>query len=183
MALTLRGTKGSALTHPELDANFTTLVSNDYSTYYTLNGLINTVQSNLAANTASIDANVYDTYISVEANTYNTYIAVEANTYNTYTVLSSFIDIVQDNVTAPLSPTLSINRFDYIANANQAVFNGPDINSQTMYFDIATTQVYMNGFLLRSSNDYVLTANSNTVTLQLSVAVDTEITVTSLSIS
>ena len=172
MALTLRGTKGSALTHPELDANFTTLVSNDYSTYSTLNGLINTVQSNLIANTASIDANVYDTYISVEA-----------NTYNTYTVLSSFIDIVQDNVTAALSPTLSINRFDYIANANQAVFNGPDINSQTMYFDIATTQVYMNGFLLRSSNDYVLTANSNTVTLQLSVAVDTEITVTSLSIS
>lgn len=183
MALTLRGTKGSALTHPELDANFTTLVSNDYSTYSTLNGLVNTVQSNLTANIASIDANVYNTYISVEANTYNTYISVEANIYNTYVTVSGLVDTVQDNVTAALSPTLALNRFDYIANANQTVFNGPDINSQTMFFDIATTQVYMNGLLLRNSNDYILTANSNTVTLSLGVAVDTEITVTSLSIS
>lgn len=154
MALTLRGTKGSALTHPELDANFTTLVSNDYSTYSTLNGLVNTVQSNLTA-----------------------------NIYNTYVTISGLVDTVQDNVTAALSPTLALNRFDYIANANQTVFNGPDINSQTMFFDIATTQVYMNGLLLRNSNDYILTANSNTVTLSLGVAVDTEITVTSLSIS
>jgi len=183
MAITLRGTKGSALTHPELDTNFTTLVSNDYSTYTTLTSLINTVQGNLIANTASINANTYNTYITVEANTYNTYVTVEANTYNTYTVLTGLIDTVQDNVTASLSPVLSLNRFNYIANANQTVFNGPDIDNQTMFFNANTTQVYMNGFLLRSSNDYVLTANSNTVTLQLGAIANSELTITSLSIS
>lgn len=172
MAITLRGTKGSALTHPELDANFTTLVSNDYGTYTTLSGFIDTVQSNLTANTISIDTNVY-----------NTYMTVEANIYTTYTVLTGLIDTVQANLTAALPPVAVINRFDYIANANQTVFNGPDINSQDMYFDSNTAQVYMNGFLLRASNDYVLTASSNTVTLQLGAALDAEITVTSLSIS
>lgn len=179
MALTLRGTKGSALTHPELDANFTTLDSNDYSTYSTLSGLVNTVQSNLT----TVAANVYNTYTVLTENTYSTYLTVESNIYDTYVTVSGLIDTVQDNVTAALSPTITLNRFDYIANANQTVFNGPDINSQTMFFDIATTQVYMNGLLLRNSNDYILTANSNTVTLSLGVAVDTEVTVTSLSIS
>lgn len=97
-----------------------------------------------------------------------------------FNTLDTAVDLVQSNLT---TIAITLNRFDYIANANQSVFNGPDINSQTMYFDINTTQVYMNGLLLRNSNDYVLTASSNTVTLQLSVAVDTEISITSLSVS
>jgi hypothetical protein len=169
MAITLRGTKGSALTHPELDENFTTLVSNDYSTYTTLSGWINTVQSNLTSNN-----------ITAVANTFNTYSTVTGNLYTTYNTLSGLIDLVQSNLS---SLAITMNRFDYVANANQTVFNGPDINSQSMVFNVNTTQVYMNGLLLRNSNDYVLTASSNTVTLSLGVSADTEITVTSLSLA
>jgi hypothetical protein len=169
MAITLRGTKGSALTHPELDTNFTTLVSNDYSTYTTLSGSLNTIQSNLTSNN-----------IASVSNTFNTYSTVTGNIYTTYNTLSGQINLVQANLSAL---TLTMSRFDYIANANQTVFNGPDINSQSMVFKVNTTQVYMNGLLLRNSNDYVLTASSNTVTLALAIAADTEVTVTSLSLS
>lgn len=169
MAITLRGTKGSALTHPELDENFTTLISNDYSTYTTLSGWIDTVQSNLTSNNTT-----------TVANTFNTYSTVTGNIYNTYNTLSGLINLVQSNLS---TMTLTINRFDYVANANQTVFNGPDVDSQTMVFDINTAQVYMNGFLLKNSNDYVLTASSNTVTLQLGAIANSELTITSLSIN
>ena len=59
MAITLRGVKGSSLTHPELDTNFTDLVSNDYNTYNTLK--------------LTQDANDYSTYTTLTANIYNTF--------------------------------------------------------------------------------------------------------------
>ena len=59
--------------------------ANDYSTYTTLSGLIDTVQDNVAA----LDNNAW----------------VNANDYATYTALSSLIDTVQDNVDSQTSNT------------------------------------------------------------------------------
>ena len=204
MPITLRSVKGSALTHTELDANFTDLVSNTYSSYSTLTANTYDTYDTLTANdynthgslTANdyntyntLTANDYNTYNTLTANDYNTYNTLTANDYNTYNTLTANTFDTFDTLTAntydtynTLKNSLSINRFDYVATANQTVFVGADRDGQVMYFHEPTTQIYMNGFLLRKGNDYVLTASSNTVTLQLGAIVDTEVTVTSLSL-
>ena len=90
--------------------------ANDYATYTTLSGLIDTVQDNVSA-ASDAAANDYNTYTTVTANTYDTYVTVSglintvnanvdalpdsaANDHTTYTTLSGLIDTVQDNVTA-----------------------------------------------------------------------------------
>ena len=182
MPITLRSVKGSALTHTELDANFTDLVSNTYSSYSTLTANTYDTYDTLTANDynthGSLTANTYDTYDTLTANDYNTYNTLTANTFDTFDTLTANTYDTYNT----LKNALSINRFDYVATANQTVFVGADRDGQVMYFHEPTAQIYMNGLLLRKGNDYVLTASSNTVTLQLGAIVDTEVTVTSLSL-
>jgi len=95
--------------------------ANDYSTYTTVTGLINTVQANVTALPDSA-ANDYLTYTTlsnlidtvqdnvvatgnttntwVNSNDYSTYTTVTANLYNTYTSLLSDVNLVQGNVTS-----------------------------------------------------------------------------------
>lgn len=95
--------------------------ANDYSTYTTVTGLINTVQANVTAlpDSAANDYSTYNTLSNlidtvqdnvvatsnttnnwVNSNDYSTYITVTANLYNTYTSLVSDINLVQGNVTS-----------------------------------------------------------------------------------
>ena len=108
MAITLRGVKGSSLTHPELDTNFTDLVSNDYNTYNTLKV---TQDANDYSTYTTLTANIYNTFAYLNANSsgvgggtlandYNTYISAMSNDYSTYVALSGFINTVSGNVTA-----------------------------------------------------------------------------------
>ena len=119
MSITTRVTKGSALTHTELDNNFYTLDANDYLTYSTLNAnsynsyttlntRINTVNSNVASlpNSAANDYATYST-LNTRINTVNSNVAsvdnntwVNANDYNSYTTLSGRINTVNSNVEA-----------------------------------------------------------------------------------
>jgi hypothetical protein len=55
--------------------------ANDFTTYTTVTGLIDTVQGNVTSLTSTVDS-------------------IDANIYNTYNTLSGFIDTVQDNVSS-----------------------------------------------------------------------------------
>lgn len=63
------------------DTSNTWVNANDYSTYTTVTGLVNTVQDNVTSLTSTVDN-------------------VDANVYNTYNILSGLIDTVQDNVSS-----------------------------------------------------------------------------------
>ena len=55
--------------------------ANDFTTYTTVTGLIDTVQGNVTSLTSTVD--------NIDANTYNTYTTLTANIYNTYQNLAS----------------------------------------------------------------------------------------------
>ena len=71
--------------------------ANDYATYTTLVGFINTVQDNVSAggggdaSNAWVNANDYTTYTALQgefaANDYSTLLAAQSNDYSTYTAL------------------------------------------------------------------------------------------------
>jgi hypothetical protein len=75
---------------------------------------------------------------------------------------SAYIDNL---VSAELSSLGSsdISTFKFIATANQTVFTGSDVNSNTLNIDTSGIQVFLNGILLQQTDDY--TATSNTLTL------------------
>lgn len=81
-------------------ATFLAASSNDYNTYTTLVGFINTVQNNVGAGASGYEANDYATLqsayandgvtlASARSNDYATYLAASANDYNSYTTLQS----------------------------------------------------------------------------------------------
>ena len=80
------------------------------------------------------------------------------------------------------TPTITINRFDYTADSGDTVFTGADDNGNTLSFDSATTQVYLNGLLLNPALDYTLTLG-NTVTTAVGIDSSHLVTITSLSVS
>ena len=80
------------------------------------------------------------------------------------------------------TPTITINRFDYTADSGDTVFTGTDDNGNTLSFDSATTQVYLNGLLLNPALDYTLTLG-NTVTTAVGIDSSHLVTITSLSVS
>jgi hypothetical protein len=80
------------------------------------------------------------------------------------------------------TPTITINRFDYTADSGDTVFAGSDDNGNTLSFDSATTQVYLNGLLLNPAIDYTLTLG-NTVTTVVGIDSSHLVTITSLSVS
>jgi len=73
--------------------------ANDYSTYTTVTGLINTVQANVTALPDSA-ANDYSTYTTLSSLVDSTRATLEANDYATYTTVAGLINTVQANVTA-----------------------------------------------------------------------------------
>lgn len=79
--------------------------ANDYSTYTTLSGLIDTVQSNVDAlpDSAANDYNTYTTVVGL-INTVNANVDAlpdsAANDYNTYTTVTGLIDTVNSNLEA-----------------------------------------------------------------------------------
>lgn len=79
-------------------ATFLAASSNDYNTYTTLVGFINTVQNNVGAGASGYEANDYATLLSAYANDgvtlasarsndYATFLAASSNDYNSYTTL------------------------------------------------------------------------------------------------
>ena len=127
IAVTLTNSIGSVKSNVDLvQSNVTAIpdsAANDYITYTTLSGLIDTVQSNIVTNNGTantwVNSNDHTTYTTVTANLYNTYISLhsdadliqdnvnsltsivdsaDANLYNTYNTVTGLIDTVQDNV-------------------------------------------------------------------------------------
>ena len=98
---------------------------------------------------------------------------------------SAFVSTVIDSAyvqAREATPTITLNRFDYIADSGQTAFTGSDDNGNTLLFDSGVTQVYLNGLLLNPVLDYTLTGK-NTVTTSTGIDSDHLITITSLSIS
>lgn len=150
MAITLRNTKGSALTFSELDANFTDL-DNRVGNVIDSAKVQNLIDSSYVKNFADSD------------------------------YIKDFIDSAYIQAKES-TPTITLTRFDYIADSGQTGFTGADDNGNTLSFDSAVTQVYLNGLLLNPVLDYTLTGK-NTVTTATGIDSDHLITITTLSVS
>jgi hypothetical protein len=140
IAVTLTNSIGSVKSNVDLvQSNVTAIpdsAANDYITYTTLSGLIDTVQSNIVTNNGTantwVNSNDHTTYTTVTANLYNTYISLhsdadliqdnvnsltsivdsaDANLYNTYNTVTGLIDTVQDNVGVSYSVYGSSDQF------------------------------------------------------------------------
>ena len=140
IAVTLTNSIGSVKSNVDLvQSNVTAIpdsAANDYITYTTLSGLIDTVQSNIVTNNGTantwVNSNDHTTYTTVTANLYNTYISLhsdadliqdnvnsltsivdsaDANLYNTYNTVTGLIDTVQDNVAVSYSVYGSSDQF------------------------------------------------------------------------
>ena len=121
--------------------------ANDYSTYTTLSGLIDTVQDNVSAGTdaAANDYNTYTAVVSLVDTVQDNVTALPdsaANDYSTYTTVVALIDTVQDNVAtnessintvssnadpASISVTVSGGVFVIDGTSQQAVVLSPSI--------------------------------------------------------
>jgi len=159
MAITLRNTKGSALTFSELDANFTDL-DNRVGNVIDSAKVQNLIDSSYVKNFA--DSDYIKDFID--------------SAYRTELIDSAYVQARES------TPSITLTRFDYIADSGQTAFTGADDNGNTLSFDSAVTQVYLNGLLLNPVLDYTLTGK-NTVTTATGIDSDHLITITTLSVS
>ena len=175
MAITLRTVKGSALTHLELDTNFTDIDanvgityntlriytdSNTYDTYDTLTANLYNTFAYLNANSSQAGAgtlaNDYNTYLFATSNDYNTYNILTANTYNTWIA----IDTVSSNVN---------NLPDSAAND----FTTYDTLTANTYDTYANLYTLVTGYSYSSNGNGIPTITSNSsINLIAQVAVD-----------
>jgi len=172
MAITLRNTKGSALSFSELDGNFSDLdtrVTNLPDSSQVL-GLIDSAYVSARVSTTTVTSQIDSAYIQARQ------IDVRDSAFVSTVIDSAYVQARE------ATPTITLNRFDYISDSGQTAFTGSDDNGNTLLFDSGVTQVYLNGLLLNPVLDYTLTGK-NTVTTSTGIDSDHLITITSLSIS
>lgn len=179
MAITLRTVKGSALTHLELDTNFTDIDANTGTTYNTLRiyadsnayNTYNTLTANLYNTFAYLNANSsqggagtlandYNTYLFASSNDYNTYTSLTANTYNTWVGLNSNIQTVSSNLNS--LPDSAANDFTTY-----------DVLTANTYDTYSNLYALVTGYSYDANGNGIPTITSNTsINLIAQVAVD-----------
>ena len=81
-----------------------------------------------------------------------------------------------DNALLAFQPTGdSFTAFEFVATASQTVFSGADANGLTLAIAPGNQQVYLNGVLLRSGDDYTVTATSLTLLSAAAVGDDVQV--------
>lgn len=158
MTITLRNTKGSELSFAELDGNFTDLDTR-------ITSLPDSAQV-----ATIITGQVDSAYVQARQD------AAKDSAFITGIIDSAYV------AAREVTPTITINRFDYTADSGDTVFTGADDNGSTLSFDSGTTQVYLNGLLLNPTLDYTLTLG-NTVTTAVGIDSSHLVTITSMSVS
>jgi len=141
MAITLRNTKGSALTFAELDGNFTDLDTR-------VDGKLDSALTTQLIDSAYVQARV-DASASLDS--------AEA---------TALIDSAY--VQARETAHKTFYKYFYEADSGDTVFTGADLSSNVLSFDSDTIMVYKNGMLLHELYDFTLSGN-DTVTLTLAM--------------
>lgn len=136
MAITLRNTKGSALTFAELDGNFSDLDTR--------------VDAKLdsALTTQLIDS----AYVQLRVDAGASLDSAEA---------TALIDSAY--VTARAPAAISMSKYFFEADSGDTVFTGTDDYGNTLSFDSSNVMVYLNGYLLDENRDFTMTGK-NTIT-------------------
>lgn len=77
---------------------------------------------------------------------------------------STHLNYVRDNIAGEFKTTTEVINYKYVADSNQSVFTGPDINGNSLNYNPNNLIVFLNGINLFAGTDYTQT-DANTITL------------------